>query len=419
MKKKLQSKIFFTILIILFFVNNIFIFAIFQIIKNSFINEIDKDLINEDTLIQSIIQTKNNLWTKYFYIPKNKLKKLNSNFSIDIKNNKNNKKIEQKIYTENKNRILIQQNDEYVIKISKNLSDFFILKNKFYKYNIFFMIFSIFIIYIIASFTARYLTKPIINIGNQVKKHNIRNYKKIKLKNSFVEIDEFVNVLNSFIEKIKKDMEKEKRFLENILHSFKTPLMQIKSSIELINIKNKNNTIQEKLDDINESTKKLDKILEEVSFVFVWKKNFKKEQICLENFIKEQISLFKVFLNEKNISVNIITKKNFCIISNNIFMEKVIWNIIENAIYYNKINWKITIIIENKKVIIKDSGIWMWKEELSQCFERFRRWKKWIEKNPKWTWLWLWIAKEICNSFFWDIKIKSEKNIWTEITIFF
>jgi signal transduction histidine kinase len=93
------------------------------------------------------------------------------------------------------------------------------------------------------------------------------------------------------------------------------------------------------------------------------------------------------------------------------------WNLLENAINYNKWNNIININLEKNYIEIQDQWIWIEKEEITKIFNRFYRNKNsWIY-YPNWNWLGLSIVKKVVDLFWWKIDIKSEKWLWTEIII--
>jgi signal transduction histidine kinase len=96
-------------------------------------------------------------------------------------------------------------------------------------------------------------------------------------------------------------------------------------------------------------------------------------------------------------------------------LEVLIKNILENAYKYNKNNWKITIELNQRYLSIKDSWIWIKKENIYQIFDSFYR----VENSVKWYGVWLNIVKKISDILKYKIEVKSEIKEWTEFKIFF
>jgi signal transduction histidine kinase len=143
-----------------------------------------------------------------------------------------------------------------------------------------------------------------------------------------------------------------------------------------------------------------------------------EENIKVWTLIKNIVSNLKVIQDKKWISVNIEIKKDFKIFSNPFLLDKLFWNLIKNALFYTE-KWSIKIIIDNKKVIIKDTWIWINKKDLENIWNRFYRAEKSRNNNFWWFWLWLSIVKKIIDENNWKINVKSEVWIWTEFIIEF
>ncbi len=211
-----------------------------------------------------------------------------------------------------------------------------------------------------------------------------------------------------------KDME---NFIQNSSHEFKTPLAIINSNLQIIKIEKKYDEIL-----ILESIKTLDNFnnlintLTQLSWIKLNIKdnttNYKKEipEIVAENLSKIKAKNIQLFYKIK-------TNKNNKFFWNKEHFKILFQNLLQNAIKYNKKWWKIKILLENNKLIIEDTWIWINKKNLSKIFNRFYR-----EKNSK-TWesfgIWLSLVAKIWEINDRKIIAESKKWKWTKFIVKF
>ena len=104
-------------------------------------------------------------------------------------------------------------------------------------------------------------------------------------------------------------------------------------------------------------------------------------------------------------------------------LEEMVYNLIENAIKYNKEDGTIDVMIKKKKhrceFCVKDSGIGIPADQLDRIFERFYRVDKSHSKEIGGTGLGLSIVKHGAKLHNAEIKIESALNVGTEINLIF
>ncbi|OPZ18137.1 MAG: Alkaline phosphatase synthesis sensor protein PhoR [Firmicutes bacterium ADurb.BinA205] len=100
-------------------------------------------------------------------------------------------------------------------------------------------------------------------------------------------------------------------------------------------------------------------------------------------------------------------------------LSELIYNLIDNAIKYNRENGNIDITIEDNRFIIADTGIGMPKESIPRIFERFYRVDKSRSRAKGGTGLGLSIVKHIADRHGAQIDVKSSVNVGTTISINF
>lgn len=227
----------------------------------------------------------------------------------------------------------------------------------------------------------------------------------------------FIDITNEENTEIMK-----KEFFANASHELKSPLTSIIGYQELIKegiIKDNNEikNISEKT--LKESIRMKNIVLDMLELSKLESKEVKEiESLNLKEIIEDIISSNEVLIKQKNIKISA-NLKDFYINSSFEDIQKLLSNIISNAINYNNINGEIEIILKDNSFICKDTGIGIKKEDLPRIFERFYRVDKSRSKENSGTGLGLAIVKHICLNYHYKIKVDSKFGLGTTFTIIF
>lgn len=234
-----------------------------------------------------------------------------------------------------------------------------------------------------------------------------------------------VAVLLDVTEKHQRDMLR-REFSANVSHELKTPLTAILASAEIIeaestpqetsvhfagNIKKETNRLITLVNDIIKLSNLDDKsVLMETEDVDLYElaKNVKDTLTPIANNCKVKLELY----GEKTMLSGVPT-----------ILTEIIYNLADNAIKYNRENGKVTITVApvNGKatLMVEDNGIGISKNDQSRIFERFYRVDKSHSKEVGGTGLGLSIVKHGIEHHKGKIKLESEINKGTKITVTF
>lgn len=222
----------------------------------------------------------------------------------------------------------------------------------------------------------------------------------------------FVNKIFIPVENNIKDMND---FIHNAGHELKTPLSVIDSNIQLL--KEMKTYDEHMVNELKNEVIKLNSLIDslvKLSDIDLFKE---AQDIKLSLLINEIVNDLKFKIDDKKIIVNTSVWEDIIIKWNRDYTYIYLSNIIWNAVKYNKIMWKIEIFYKNNSLIIKDTWIWIKKEDLNKIWDRFFKWDN--SRNSNGFGIWLSLVKKIWDIYNWKIKVKSEENIWTTFNIKF
>ena len=217
------------------------------------------------------------------------------------------------------------------------------------------------------------------------------------------------------LEPVERNLRYMQDFIHNAWHELKTPISIIHSNLQLIKATKKfdKTLVKEWLIEIN----RLDHLIESLVELSNINSVENIEKINLDSEILEIINDYKAEAKKKKIDINFkeIDKKVLTI--NKQYFYILLSNLIWNAIKYSKSWWKIEIILEKNRLIVKDNWIGISKKNLSKIFDRFFIEEK--SRNIEWHWIWLSLVKKISDIYGWKIVVKSKKKEGSEFIIQF
>lgn len=260
--------------------------------------------------------------------------------------------------------------------------------------------------------------KPITNLSNEIK--NIdenRLNSKITEPRTKDEVAILATSFNQMLEKLDVAFESQKLLTQNVAHELKTPLSAVMTNIEVVELDN--NPSNKELLEVIEITKRnidrLSKIITDVLSLNVNIDKIKYENIDFSSMINEIENELNSFILEKNITV--VKKGNIVIRGNRALLYHAFYNLILNAIRYNKENGNVNITCENGMIKITDTGIGIPRQSLNKVFEPFYCVDNSRSRALGGSGLGLPLVKSILDKHGFKIKIESTIGIETKIII--
>lgn len=297
------------------------------------------------------------------------------------------------------------------------------------KIKIVFFIFLVLLFFLSIGITKGFYNKLKMQIEllkNTTNNIELNNFESIKLENKDF-YSEFKAVLETYkimLNKIKIQTEREMEFVNSASHELKTPIFIIGGYAELLEKMGTDNPeiFKEAISVIKSTTKEMTVLTEKL--LFLAKKEYNEvnyESVNLRETLLLIVEEMKILYPKCKLNI---IGKNFNLNSDSKLLKQLFRNIIENSIKYGNNSPVEIFLTENselneKKVIIKDSGVGMNDEELKNAFNKFYRSSKQKNGSSKGHGLGLNIVKLIAELLNITVNITSEVNSGTAVTVSF
>ena len=268
----------------------------------------------------------------------------------------------------------------------------------------------------------------IIDKFSKTKKLNEFN-KKLQKTNKGLEIKVLKRTrqLDDINKKLREAIELKSKFIADASHELRTPLTVIQGNIDLFirEIKIKKTKVPEICALILNEIKRMTGVLSDLTILTNFDaktETLHYEEIDLKKLIKAAGQSLQILAKQKKIRLTYKRDvNNIKIFGDEAKLEKLLLNIIRNAIKYTEKNGKIKIWIESNnkfvKINIRDNGIGIPKEDLPYIFERFYRVDKARSRQEGGTGLGLSICLWIAEAHGGYISVESEEGKGSIFTI--
>ncbi len=269
------------------------------------------------------------------------------------------------------------------------------------------------------------LTKRLRNMAAAVKNFKEGDYSQRIDDDSDDEIGELASSFNQMADTIVANMAELKQtdqlrreLVANVSHDLRSPLASIQGYLETIMMKDRSlepDRRKEFLHTILGETESLNKLVHELfelSKLDAREKAPHPEKFSMEELVQDVVAKFQDKAEKSGISLNAFTPGELPPVYADIGMiERVLSNLIGNAIEYTPEGGKVDVAIEQKNgevlTSVDDNGPGIPEEDLPHIFERFYRVEKSRTRNNGSTGLGLAIAKKMIDLHNGDISVSS------------
>jgi len=252
---------------------------------------------------------------------------------------------------------------------------------------------------------------------------NFGSYREVKTSTSdFQQLDLSIHQM---IQTIESTFQKEREFISNASHELMTPISILQSKIENMfeqediadELKVRLLEMQRILNRLKSITKTLLLISQIENDQFL-----KEDKITISELLQEVYDEISIRLQDKNISYELQVNNDWTLVNVNKFLLfNLLFNLVNNAIKYNREDGKITIetLKENNNFAVKiiDTGLGISETDLPYIFNRFKKLKQSLQQDS--FGLGLPIVKSIADFHHIKIEVESEVNVGSTIKLIF
>ena len=281
---------------------------------------------------------------------------------------------------------------------------------------------------IICAVIAKFVSKKIVEPLNKINLENPEDT------NVYQELKPFTHRISE--ENFEKEQREELRqqFSANVSHELKTPLTSISGFAEIL--KNGGTDEQTTKDFANTIYEETQRMISLVNDIIKLSKldeksiSQEKEEINLAELSKEVITPLLPVAEKKNVKIDLEAENQVFINGVRSVIFEMIYNLVENAIKYNKNDGKVIVKIsktsenpsskkQNVVLSVSDTGIGIPKNEQERIFERFYRIDKSRSKESGGTGLGLSIVKHGAKYHNAKVTLSSQEGKGSTFTIYF
>jgi signal transduction histidine kinase len=200
------------------------------------------------------------------------------------------------------------------------------------------------------------------------------------IKTYSTDFQELDSVLNQMMFRISELFKKEKQFIANVSHELLTPIAILKNKFE--NLLNNTSLDDDAIDKIDGSLKTLDMLKKIINNLLLISRienhqYIANETINLNKLLFELKEALKDRIEEKKLIFSMDLDVNFEFLGNKALIHVLMFNLIVNALKYNKNHGRIiisdTLSSDKYLLSISDTGIGMNENQLSKIFNRFEQ----------------------------------------------
>ncbi len=203
-------------------------------------------------------------------------------------------------------------------------------------------------------------------------------------------------------------------FIKDFTHEINTPLSVILLSIE--QLEKQQNIDTTKFARMKLAAKTLSQTYSDLIFLtFPDTISNEEERIVMKEAIRERLEYFRLFFERKQIALSVDLQGDSTILASKSKINKMLDNLISNAIKYNKKGGFVSVNLKGRALSIKDSGYGIDEKNLTKIFERYAR----FNSDQGGFGIGLSLVKSICKEYHIEISCYSKLGEGSEFVLNF
>lgn len=316
------------------------------------------------------------------------------------------------------------KNSGYQLEVGNSLSEIKDLTFALRLFSIVLLIVVSLVTFLTEALYIEYLLTPFNKIINtKIKRaHEPEQFDATPIPSHSEEIRELDTVINQMMARIKESFQKEKNFISNVSHELLTPLSVLKSRME--NLLQSTSLNETELGKVAESLKTIDllkRIIHNLLLISKIENNQYplNEAVTLEKLLDEVLESLQDRIELSRIKIGKDLNGEFVFRGNRTLIHIMLFNVLSNAVKYNRKGGQINISVYNEKgthiLRIQDTGKGIAAVQQKEIFKRFSR----ASTEQEGQGLGLAIVETIAKCHTIAIELTSEENQGTIFTFVF
>lgn len=244
------------------------------------------------------------------------------------------------------------------------------------------------IIILLSSVCTYFLTKktltPLQKLTSEVSQIQAQNLStQLAVPNSKDEIAQLTSSFNEMLTRLDNAFSTQKQFSANAAHELRTPLAVLQTNLEVFEKKQEPEMVeyQQLFTMIKEQTARLSQLVETLLDMTNLKSVPRTDQVMLEELVDEVFCDLDPVAEKAGISIHFDDSSSqdshTDVIGSYVLLYRAVYNLVENAIKYNRPNGSVTVSVKEKNsqvmILVKDTGIGISPENQKKIFDPFFR----------------------------------------------
>lgn len=201
----------------------------------------------------------------------------------------------------------------------------------------------------------------------------------VPVKGSADEIQALSQSYNDMLNKLNGALSAQKNFNVSVAHELKTPLAVMRANLDVLNALDQTSMedVKETMGIITQNLLRMNTVIETLLDNSTLSTAALDDEVLLDEIVSDAVDDLKPLAKSKGIELSL--NSTVCPSSkgNAVLLYRALYNLIENAIKYNKVKGKVRVTLENlsggARITIADSGIGIPEKDLPHVFEPFYR----------------------------------------------
>lgn len=280
-------------------------------------------------------------------------------------------------------------------------------------------------VFVSSRILSKLITNPVTSMIKTMKEiRQSGRFKRLALNgNSKDELFQMGETFNHMMELLETNYQKQKQFVSNASHEFKTPLTIIESYASLLQRRGltEPELFFESIEAIHSEAIRMKEMTEQLLLLAKhheqW--NIQKAALNLGDFLQQTIKAFHSAYN-REIKLHPRNSPQQIVVTDEKKLKQLLYILLDNARKYSDEAIMVFTGMEHGEFFIKvtDKGIGINKDELPKVFDRFYRVDKARSRSKGGSGLGLSLAKEIADAIGIRIQLESEEGVGTTATLF-